>query len=218
MVDTNKTELVAILDRSGSMIAMMSDVIGGFNSFVEEQKKVPGEAQLTLVLFDDMYEIVHDGLDIQKVPTLTSEICKARGSTALLDAVGKTINVVGDRLAKTPENQRPGKVIFMIFTDGEENDSKEFRDLAVVRAMIDEQKTKYSWEFIFAGADLSQAKYAQQALNLNAVRTSADAMTNGANFATYSRQLARGVARYRTSARATDLDNIGSGMSEDDDQ
>jgi uncharacterized protein YegL len=145
------TEIVFILDRSGSMNGLESDTIGGFNGFVEKQAEL-GLTCLTTVLFDDKYEILHNGVDARNV-RLTDQEYFTRGSTALLDAVGKTINDVGKRLKKTPEAQRPGKVIFIITTDGLENASKKF-SYDDVKKMITHQTEKYSWEFIFMGANI----------------------------------------------------------------
>jgi len=144
---------VVILDRSGSMRDLALDTIGGFNSFVDGQKKEDGEARLTTVLFDDKYEILHYGIDIKDVPVLTENEYYARGMTAMLDAIGITINDVGDRLSKTKEEERPGKVIFVITTDGQENSSKEFTKTQI-KEMIELQQNKYNWKFLFLGANV----------------------------------------------------------------
>jgi uncharacterized protein YegL len=120
------TEIVAILDRSGSMAHLADDTIGCFNKFIEDQKKVPGEAFLTTVLFDDQYNFLHEGVNIQDVKPMTAQEYFARGMTALLDAVGRTVIRIGERLSKMNEADRPSKVIVLIITDGEENSSKEF--------------------------------------------------------------------------------------------
>ncbi len=150
----NLTEIVCILDRSGSMDSIITDAIGGFNKFLKDQKELEGEAKLTLVLFDDEYDIIHNGIDIQSVPELTSETYVPRGWTALYDAIGKTIKTVGERLQKTIEEERPGKVIFVILTDGYENKSTEFNG-DKIKEMIEHQKEKYSWMFVFLGANLN---------------------------------------------------------------
>ena len=129
---------------------VMSDVLGGFNTFVKEQKALPGEASLTLVIFDDQYEVVHDFVDIQKVEPLTDKVCYPRGWTALLDAVGVTITKVGEKIAAMPEDQRPSKVLVSIYTDGQENKSREYV-LNQVKSMIKTQRETYSWEFTFTG-------------------------------------------------------------------
>lgn len=149
----NLTEMVFILDRSGSMDHLVSDTIGGFNSMIEQQKKEDGEAYVTTVLFDDYYELLHDHVNIQDVQPMTNDEYYARGCTALLDAVGKTINSIGKRLSDTPEEERPEKVIFMITTDGMENASREFSK-SKVKEMIEHQQDKYSWMFMFIGANM----------------------------------------------------------------
>lgn len=149
----NLTEMVFILDRSGSMADLESDTIGGFNSMIEKQKKETGDAYVTTVLFDDAYEILHDHINIQDIKPITENEYYARGMTALLDAVGKTINSVGSRLSETPEDERPEKVIFVITTDGFENASKEFTK-DTIKNMITHQQEKYSWTFIFLGANM----------------------------------------------------------------
>lgn len=149
----NLTEMVFILDRSGSMQSLTSDTIGGFNSMIESQKNEEGEAYVTTILFDDEYEVLHDHINIQDIKPITNTEYFARGMTALLDAVGKTINSVGSRLSNTPEDERPDKVVFVITTDGLENASREFEKSAV-KEMIEHQQNKYSWTFIFLGANM----------------------------------------------------------------
>lgn len=162
----NLTEMVFILDRSGSMCYLVDDTIGGFNSMIENQKKEDGEAYVTTVLFDDKYELLHDHIDIQEITPITSKEYFARGCTALLDAVGKTINAIGNRLSDTPEEERPEKVIFVITTDGMENASREFTKKSV-KEMIEHQQSKYSWTFVFLGANMD-AVYEATSLGINA--------------------------------------------------
>jgi uncharacterized protein YegL len=150
-MNKNLTEIVFILDRSGSMSGLENDTIGGFNSFVKKQAEM-GLTNLTTILFDNKYEILHNGVNAKNVK-LTNREYFTRGNTALLDAVGKTINDVGKRLNETPEAQRPGKVIFIITTDGLENASEKF-SYNDVKRMISHQSEKYSWEFIFMGANI----------------------------------------------------------------
>ena len=147
------TEIIFILDRSGSMSSLTEDTIGGYNSYIESQKKEKGEVLLTTVLFDHEYKILHNGVNIQDIKRLTNTEYSARGMTALLDAIGMTINNVGARLNKTPEEDRPEKVIMIITTDGQENASKEYNQ-AKIKEMIEEQTNKYSWQFIFLGANI----------------------------------------------------------------
>ena len=161
-MNTNLTEIVFILDRSGSMMSLTDDTIGGFNAFIEKQKNEPGDALLTTILFDDQYEILHNGMNLKEVQPMTKDQYWARGMTAMYDAIGKTINEVGHRLSDIPEQYRPGKVIFVITTDGMENASREFTQ-AKVKEMIQHQTEKYSWEFIFLGANIDSV---QQAKNI----------------------------------------------------
>jgi uncharacterized protein YegL len=146
-------EIVAILDKSGSMSSLTDDTIGGYNEFIEEQKKLPGEAVLTTVFFNHEYQLVHNRKDIKQIKEITRKDYIAGGSTALLDALGKTINDIGLNLHNTPEENRPGKVIFFIITDGQENSSKEFSQ-EKIKEMVELQKNTYSWEFIFMGANI----------------------------------------------------------------
>lgn len=149
---TDLTDISIVLDRSGSMESARTDTIGGFNAFLKTQKEAPGEALLTLAQFDDQYEIVHNGKAIKDVPNLTAETFVPRGMTALLDAIGRTINTTGARLSTLPEDQRPGKVIFVILTDGQENKSTEFTR-AKISEMIKHQTEAYKWDFVFLGAN-----------------------------------------------------------------
>lgn len=157
-MNKNLTEIIFLLDRSGSMAGLERDTIGGFNSLIEKQCRLEGGTLLTTVLFDDQYEVLWNGIDANHA-RLTDKEYYVRGTTALLDAVGKTILDVGYRLAKTSKEQRPGKVIFVIATDGMENASREFT-YEKVKEMIQHQKDKYSWEFIFIGANIDAAREA----------------------------------------------------------
>jgi len=161
MANKNLTEMVFILDRSGSMGGLESDTIGGYNSLIEKQKNEIGDAVVTTVLFDDQYDMIHDRVDIMKINHITSKEYFARGMTGLLDAVGKTINHVGNRHKNALDNEVPGKTMVTIITDGHENASKEF-NLPQIKQMIERQKEKYGWEFVFLGA------------NIDAVSTAAD--------------------------------------------
>lgn len=158
-MNNNLTELIFILDRSGSMQDLATETINGFNSLVEKQKHT-GNAFLTTVLFDNDYELLHDHIDIRQVPTLTSNEYYARGCTALLDAIGRTINSVGNRLSQTPEEARPGKVICTITTDGLENASSEY-SLSEIKEMITHQRNVYKWEFVFLGANIDAIETAE---------------------------------------------------------
>ncbi|OIU68669.1 vWA domain-containing protein [Rossellomorea aquimaris] len=152
------TEIIFLLDRSGSMGGLESDTIGGFNAFIDRQCK-EGETRLTTVLFDDEMEVLWDGIDARHA-RLTQEEYYVRGCTALLDAVGKTISAAGRRLSQTKEGERPGKVIVVITTDGMENASREYT-YEKVKKMISHQQEKYSWDFIFIGANMDASEEAQ---------------------------------------------------------
>lgn len=154
------TELVFILDRSGSMAGLAKDTIGGFNSMIEEQKKEPGEAYVTTVLFDHEYRMLYDRTPLSEVKPLTDKEYFARGMTALLDAVGRTIDAVGVNLAAEPEEERPAKVIVVITTDGMENASREY-SRERVKQMISHQQDKYNWNFIFLGANMNAVSEAR---------------------------------------------------------
>ena len=151
-MNDNLTDITVVLDRSGSMQVVRDDTIGGFNTFLKEQQALPGEANLTLTQFDDQYEVVYEAKPIKDAPELNAETYVPRAWTALLDAIGRTMNATGKRLADMPEDERPGKVIFVILTDGEENSSKEFTKSQVLE-MIKKQTDDYSWEFVFLGAN-----------------------------------------------------------------
>jgi Mg-chelatase subunit ChlD len=146
---TDLTDITLVVDRSGSMYLCQDDAQGGINQFIEDQKKVKGSANLTLVQFDDKYEVVYNGVPISDVGKYT---LTPRGNTALLDAVGKAITSAGERLDKLPEEEKPGCVIMVIVTDGQENASREYkRDK--IKEMIELQKNKFNWQFTFLGAD-----------------------------------------------------------------
>ena len=156
----NLTEIVFILDRSGSMGGLESDTIGGYNKFLNEQKSVDGEATISTILFDDRYEILHNRVDIRNVKPITNKEYYVRGSTALYDAIGRAIDYIGSCLRQTKEEERPSKVIMVIITDGLENSSKEYSHF-VIKKMIEHQKTKSSWEFLFLGANFDAEEFAE---------------------------------------------------------
>lgn len=146
------TDITIILDRSGSMESVADDTIGGFNRFLEDQKTGHGTATITLVQFDDRYETVYAGVPLEAAPKLTDQTFVPRGSTALLDAIGKTIDETGVRLAAMREEDRPEQVVMVILTDGCENASRRY-DAHRIAEMIAHQREVYSWEFIFLGAN-----------------------------------------------------------------
>ena len=152
------TEIIYVLDRSGSMGHLTGDTIGAYNAYLTEQKAYKGETRITTVLFDDEYELLFDGAAVDDA-YLDIEKYFVRGMTALYDALGKTILDVGNRLSHTPESERPEKVIMVITTDGYENASKEFTQHQV-KNMIEHQTKKYNWQFLFFGANIDSAQTA----------------------------------------------------------
>jgi uncharacterized protein YegL len=149
----NLTELVFILDRSGSMSGLESDTIGGYNALLKKQKEEPGEAIVTTVLFDDNYELLHDRINVKGIRPITEKEYFVCGCTALLDAIGKTINKIGNVQRNTNEEERADKVMFVITTDGMANASNEY-NYEKIKKMVEWQKKKYGWEFIFIGANI----------------------------------------------------------------
>lgn len=144
------TELVFILDKSGSMSGLEADTIGGYNSMLAKQKAVDGECYITTVLFDNNYELLHDRIDIKAVSPITDKEYQVGGSTALLDAIGRTINKIGNAQKHTAEDYRAEKVMFVIITDGEENSSREYT-AEKIKAQIKQQKEKYGWSLSSLG-------------------------------------------------------------------
>jgi hypothetical protein len=147
----NFTRIAIVLDRSGSMESCKESTVAGFNEFIRTQREIPGEATVKLVQFDDQYETVFDK-PLKECPELTQNTFVPRGSTALLDAQGRTIVELGQELAALPEQERPSKVIVVTLTDGLENASKQY-NLDKIGEMIREQRDKYNWDFVFLGAN-----------------------------------------------------------------
>jgi len=156
----NLTEIVFILDRSGSMSGLESDTIGGFNSMIEKQKKEEGEALISTVLFDHECEVIHDRVDLTKIPPMTDKEYYVRGCTALLDAIGGAIRHIGNIHKYARPEDVPEHTLFVITTDGLENASKVY-DSDKVKSMIERQKTKYGWEFLFLGANIDAVETAK---------------------------------------------------------
>ncbi|HET6668181.1 MAG TPA: vWA domain-containing protein [Intrasporangium sp.] len=149
MTNPNLTHIAFLLDRSGSMHSIKDDTEGGFNAFIAEQRQQGGECRVTLAQFDNEYEEVYRDLPLAEVPALR---LVPRGSTALLDSIGRLVTSTGERLALLPEDERPGIVIVGIMTDGHENASREWTHPAV-KALIEQQTKTYGWQFLYLGAD-----------------------------------------------------------------
>ena len=175
MTRADLTHLYFLLDRSGSMQSIKTDTEGGFAAFIEEQRKAPGECRVTLAQFDNEYDVVYADRPIADVPALDLQ---PRGSTALLDAMGRTVTEAGKRLAAMPEDERPGTVILAVMTDGMENASQEWTHPAI-KALVEQQTSKYGWQFLYMGADQ------------DAIEVGAGLGVAAANSVTYSRGKAR---------------------------
>ncbi len=147
------TELVFILDRSGSMAELEADTIGGFNAMLKKQQEAPGEAVVTTVLFDNNYELLHDRISIGGIRPITEKEYYVGGSTALLDAIGKTIHKIANAQKHTADELRAEKVLFVITTDGMENASREYT-YGKVKELVELEQSKYGWEFVFLGANI----------------------------------------------------------------
>lgn len=157
----NLTEIVFILDRSGSMSGLEADTIGGFNSMIENQKREAGEALISTVLFDNFSEVIHDRVPIGRVEPMTDREYYVRGCTALLDAIGGAIHHIGNIHKYAREEDVPEHTLFVITTDGMENASRRY-DSETVKKMIERQKAKYGWEFLFLGANIDAVETASR--------------------------------------------------------
>ncbi len=154
------THIAFILDRSGSMQSMAEEAIGGFNAFIEEQKKEDGDVRLSLILFDHEYSPTMMDVPLAEMPALTVEDYQPRGTTALLDAMGRTIDDLGKHIAALPESDRPGDVIIVTLTDGLENASSDYKREKIAK-MVKHQQEKYDWQFLFLGASLESFEESQ---------------------------------------------------------
>lgn len=199
MTNANLTELVCIVDRSGSMANIRTDAEGGLNALLEEQAKQPGECRLTLAQFDDEYDLVYDNAELSRATRYKLE---PRSTTALLDAIGRTILAVGNRLAKTPEGQRPGKLVVVIVTDGMENASVELSRQKVME-MVTHQRDVYNWQFVFLAAN-QDAIAEGGSLGIQQGRAM-NFQSDGESVKKAYHTLSRVVSSYRTSGKAEDL-------------
>ena len=197
------TEIVFILDRSGSMAGLEADTIGGYNSMLAKQKKEKGEAIISTVLFDDRTEILHDRKNIQTVDRITDEEYYVRGCTALLDAVGGAIHHISRIQKEMPEEERPEKTLFIITTDGLENASRWY-SYEKVKRMVEKKKKRNHWEFVFLGANIDAVEVAGRfgvAAN-RAVRYECDSVGTALNFTVMSKM----VSCARASSSAEDME------------
>ena len=195
------SELVFILDKSGSMAGLESDTIGGFNSMLKKQKELDGECRITTVLFDNRYELLHDRIDIRAVSPMTEKEYRVGGNTALLDAIGRTVNKLVGVQKNTAEEYRAESVMFVIITDGQENASREF-SADQVKKMIELEKEKYGWEFVFLGANIDAVETAAQ-FGISpdrAVEYVPDASGTALNFGVMS----EAVAQFRACSQMSD--------------
>jgi uncharacterized protein YegL len=215
VTDQNLTEIIVVMDKSGSMQTIRDDAMGAFNTFLDEQKKLPGKAQLTLTLFDTVYDMVHKCAPINDVPRLNTSTYAPGGMTALLDAVGRTIDEVGKRLAATPEEKRPGKVMMVIITDGQENSSHEYKRDQIMKK-IDVQTNQYQWEFVFLAAGKDAMEEAR-GIGIAASRIVSYDAGNAHHYARAVKCMSSNVGAYRGGASAQSIDwTAGSSASEDD--
>lgn len=170
----NVTELVFILDRSGSMAGLESDTIGGFNALIEKQRKQDGKCYVSTVLFDNVAEVLHDRLELSEIKKMTEKDYSVRGCTALIDAIGGAIHHIGNIHKYARPEDVPEHTMFVITTDGQENASHQYTS-DKVKQMIERQKEKYGWEFLFIGANIDAVETAtrygiskDRAVNYNA--------------------------------------------------
>ena len=206
------TEIVFILDRSGSMSGLEADTIGGYNSLIAKQKKEEGEAIISTVLFDDTCEVLHDRKKLEKICPLTDKDYYVRGCTALLDAVGGAIHHIGNVHKYAREEDRPEKTLFIITTDGMENSSKRYT-YDMVKKMVERQKEKYGWEFLFLGANIDAAAEAKRfgIKEDRAVNYNCDSEGTAVNY----KALSKAVSRVRSCADIRVMDEALTGWDAD---
>ncbi len=211
-VKNNITELVFILDRSGSMSGLEADTIGGYNSLIEKQKKEEGEVYISTVLFDDTCEVLHDRRSLDQISPMTDKDYYVRGCTALLDALGGAIHHIGNVHKYAREEDRPEKTLFIITTDGQENASRHY-SYEKVKHMVERQKEKFGWEFLFLGANIDAiteaARFgikAERAVNFHC-----DTVGTAVNY----RTLSKAVSSVRHCSNIGGMDEALAGWSED---
>lgn len=208
------TEIICILDRSGSMSSIIHDMIGGFNQYIEDQKKIEGKCNITIALFDDRYELLYDNVDIQKFKPLTKADWYPRGSTALYDAIGKTINDVDARVLKS--DVKPDKFLVCVVTDGYENSSREFNKNSIKKLISKKENEKYSFLYLAANQDAmlvgdTMGFGAGNTLNFNASSSGAFYMNSSLSTATaHYRSVSTSDALYSKKCKNIISDSVGS--------
>ena len=202
-INNNITELVFIIDRSGSMAGLEADTIGGFNSMIEKQKKLDGKAYVSTVLFDNVSEVIHDRVDIENVEPMTERDYYVRGCTALLDAVGGAIHHIGNVHKYARPEDVPEKTMFIITTDGMENASHNYSSERV-KEMIRRQEEKYGWEFIFVAANIDAVETAER-IGIRRERAANYSHTKGGTKRLYD-AVEHYCCSFRSAAPDTDMD------------
>lgn len=188
----NLTELVFVLDKSGSMSGLEKDTIGGFNSMLDKQREEDGDVVISTVLFDDRMQIIHDRAKLDKIANLTAGDYQVGGCTALLDALGNTIRHINKVQKALPEDERPAKTMFVITTDGQENSSRDFT-YDKIRKMVEKKQEKKGWEFLFLGANMDAISAAAD-IGIKANRASnycCDAVGTAVNYSALSKAVSR---------------------------
>lgn len=191
-MNNNLTELVFILDKSGSMSGLEKDTIGGFNSMLDKQRKEDGDVVISTVLFDDSVQVLHDRRGIDTIDNLTDMDYQVGGSTALLDALGKSIKHVNKVQKSLPEDERPAKTMFVITTDGQENSSHEY-SYEKIKKMVENKQEKKQWEFLFLGANMDAISAAAD-IGIKANRATnfvCDAVGTAVNYSALSKAVSR---------------------------
>ena len=191
-MNNNLTELVFVLDKSGSMGGLEKDTIGGFNSMLEKQRKEDGDVVISTVLFDDRMQVIHDRVGIDGIRDLTSEDYQVGGCTALLDALGKSIKHINKVQKALGEDERPAKTMFVITTDGQENSSHEY-SYEKIKKMVEKKQEKKQWEFLFLGANMDAISAAAN-IGIRADRAAnfvCDATGTAVNYSALSRAVSK---------------------------
>ena len=191
-MNNNLTELVFVLDKSGSMSGLEKDTIGGFNSMLEKQRKEDGDVVISTILFDDTMQVIHDRTGLDKIKSLTDKDYQVGGCTALLDALGKSIKHINKVQKALPEEERPAKTMFVITTDGQENSSHEF-SYDKIKKMVEKKQEKKQWEFLFLGANMDAISAAAD-IGIKADRAAnfhCDAVGTAVNYSALSRAVSK---------------------------